>query len=75
MSVANSKRSVSSSRSREMALAGALVRAHRRRGGSLRVGRRSALLGALTSLHANSSRRNGFGPSTNKSEPSRNGQA
>lgn len=59
MSVANSKKAATSTQN--AALAGAVARI-RRGGGSSRNGRRSALLGVLTSMYANSSRGQGSTP-------------
>lgn len=56
MSVANSKKAAPSNSN--LAVAGALARM-RRRGVSSRVGRRSALLGVLSSMYTSSSRANG----------------
>lgn len=67
MSVANSKKT-GPSKSQDLALAGALARI-RRRGGSSRVGQRSALLGVLTSMYANSSRGTGSSRSTPEPKP------
>ncbi len=53
MSVANSKKTASSQA--DIAWAASVARI-RRGGGSSRLGRRSALLGVLTSMYANSSR-------------------
>jgi hypothetical protein len=59
MSVANSKKAATSTQ--HAALAGAMARL-RRGGVSSRSGRRSALLGVLTSMYANSSRGQGVAP-------------
>jgi hypothetical protein len=67
MSVANSKKAAPSNANLE--LAGAMARI-RRRGGSSRLGRRSALLGVLTSMYANSSRGTGSArPSSGEARP------
>ncbi len=73
MSVANSKKTAPS-KSQDMALADTLTRI-RRRGASSRVGRRSALLGVLTSMYANSSRGNGASRSTSQTSPAGNDRA
>ena len=65
MSVANSKKSAPVHDGFEWA--GAVARI-RRRGGSARAGRRSALLGVLTSVYANSSRGGRSGESRNANE-------
>ncbi|HEU5115881.1 MAG TPA: hypothetical protein VFT74_04325 [Isosphaeraceae bacterium] len=54
MSVVNSKKPSASTTTATQNWAGAAARI--RRGGSSRMGRRSALLGVLTSMYANSSR-------------------
>jgi hypothetical protein len=66
MSVANSKKATTSAQN--AALAGAVARM-RRGGGSSRNGRRSALLGVLTSMYANTSRGQGNAPARPAAEP------
>ncbi len=66
MSVVNSKKPASTNDSALWAASATRIR----RGGSSRLGRRSALLGVLTSMYANSSRGTGSGASTGRTAAS-----